>query len=321
MATFLITPRMSPALAARIEASVRGKRRSASPRGFGPRIPLAALLPCVAIIVVLGLAMMNHWFVRREVEHARGDVLRRVAAQRASMPAEAAAFLPTTRASIARMAGPYEGDLVGEELRTPGALQARLSRPAVFLRGSQAKLSRPDQLSEAASASVKDAVLLCLSDPPDSRSEKALLQKVRKVNFAAVLPSVRRFYDAEAGLGLLQPGWEERVRAAGDLKAIHALDNELSRAPVEDGKLVAAAELLVVVIDEAPEEPSNDERRLEERAHAIRLGLVDLRGQSVLLRLRRSIDPGSYSASMRAAHAHAITGCLMAIEARAATGS
>jgi len=321
MPSFLTTPRMSPELAARVEASVRGKRRAGSPRRFGPRVPMAALLPCTAILVVIGLAMLNDWFARRELERARTELLQRVATERASMPPDSAAFLPSARSWVGRMAGAYEGDVVSDELRGPGALQARLWHSALFLRGNQSKLAKPEELMEAASSSVKDAVLLCLNDPPESRSEKALLHKVRKVNFAAVLSPVRRFYDAEAGLGLLQPSWESKVRTAADPKAIQRLRNELSRAPLEDGKQAAAAELLLVVVDEPPEGQPDDGRRPEERAHAMRVGLVDLRSQTVLLRLRRSVDPSTYSPSMRAAHGPAITGCLMALEVRAATGN
>ena len=218
------------------------------------------------------------------------------------------------------MAGAWEGDIVNDELRKPGALESRLSRPSLFVRGDLHKLSKPDQLMEAAVGSVKDAVLLCLSDPPDSREDKAVLQKIRGANFAAVLPSVRRFYDAEAGLRLLQPWWEAHVRSASELKVLQNLQAEWTRAPLEDGRLAANSELLLVVVNEPPEFEPNaekwDGRRPEERPHALRMGLVDLRAQTVLLRLRRKLDPSTFAPAMRAAHARAITGCLLAMDVR-----
>jgi hypothetical protein len=281
---------------------------------------MAALLPVTAVLVVVGLMMLSRWMAHRELEEARNELLQRLAGARASLPADAAHFLPSVQSWVARMAGPYEADAVSDELQKPGALQARLSRPGLFVRGNQSKLERSDQLIEAASGSAKDAVLLCMSDPPESRAEKAMLQKIQGANFAAVLPSVRRLYDAEAGLGPLQPAWEAKLRAASELKAVRNLNSEWLRAPLEDGKQAARAELLVVVVDEAPEVEPNadpaDGRRPEERPHAIRMGIVDLRAQAVLLRLRRSVDPGSYTTKMRAAHARAITGCIIAMEVR-----
>jgi hypothetical protein len=325
MSSFLVTPKMSPELAARVEASVRGKHRHGARRLFVPRFSMAALLPVAAVLVVVGLTMVNRWVTHRALERDRSDLLERLANERASLPAGAATFLPSAQAWVARMAGAYEGDWVSLELRKTGALQAQWSRPALYLRADQSKLAKTDQLMEAASASVKDAVLLCISDPPDSRAAKAVLQKIRGANFAAVLPSVRRFHDAEAGLALLQPWWETKVRAADDLKALQSLRRELMRAPLEDGRHAANAELLVIVVDEAPDVEPNaeqgDPRRMEEHPHTIRVGMVDLRAQSMLLRLRRNIDPSTYAPSMLAAHARAITGCLVAMEVRDAVGN
>jgi hypothetical protein len=98
--------------------------------------------------------------------------------------------------------------MVTGELRKGGAFQAQLSRDGLFLRGDQSRLVKVDQLMEASSESVKDEVLLCISDPPESRAEKAVLRKVLGANFGATLPRIRRFYDAQAGLVLLQPSWE-----------------------------------------------------------------------------------------------------------------
>lgn len=285
-----------------------------------PRISGAAMIPITAILVAVALMLMSRFMTHRELEQARGELLQRITAERATLPPQAAGFLPSAQAWVVRMAGAWEGDLVSDELRKPGALQARLSHPALFLRGDLHKLTKPDQLMDAAVASVKDAVLLCLSDPPESREEKAVLQKIRGANFAAALPSVHRYYDAEAGLRLLQPWWEAEVRAAKELKLVQNLRAEWMRAPIEDGKHAALAELLLVVVNEPPElEPNaekGDGRRPEERPHAIRMGIVDLRAQTVLLRLRKNVDPSAYAPAMRAAHARAITGCQFAMEVR-----
>lgn len=305
-------------------ASVRGKRRAGSPRTYKPRISLAALIPVVAVFVVVGLMLFSRWMTDRELELARADLLGQMSAHRASLPAQSSGFLRAARSCVSRLAGPWEGDLVAEPLSRPGELQARLARPALYVRGDQLKLENPDRLLEAAASSVKDSVLLCLADPPESRTEKVVLQKIRGANFAAALPSVRRFYDAEAGLLLLEPPWEAKLRAARELKAVNALRGEWMRAPLEDGRQAAVAESLIVVVDEAPEVEPNadpgDKRRADERGHWIRVGIVDLRSQAVLLRLRKAEDPSAYAPATRAAHARAITGCLIAMDVHDVAG-
>jgi hypothetical protein len=320
MASFLVTPGMPPALAKRVMASVRGKSRAGAPRIARPRISMAAMIPISALLTVAGLMLFSHWMSSRELGQARGELLEKIAIQRASLPADYASFLPMTETWVARIAGNYEGDLIADELRKEGALHAQLLRPALFVRDTQPRLARADQLMDASAGSVKDAVLLCLGDPPDSRAEKAVTQKIKGANFAAVFPSMHRFYDAEAGLSLLGPSWEAAVRAAPDVKVVHNLNSVWMRAPLDDGRKAASAELLLVVVDELPEmEPKadpSDGRRPEERPHAMRLALVDLRAQSVLLRLRRTQDSSSYPPAVRFSLARAITGCLMAMDVR-----
>jgi hypothetical protein len=320
MASFLVTPAMPPALATRVMASVKGKQRRGAPKVHGPRISMAALIPVTAVVVVVGLMLFSRWMANRELELARADVLQKLATQQAWMPAGAASFLPMVQTWVTRTAGNYEGDLITDDLRIEGALQARLARPSLFLRGSQPKLARPDQLVEAAAGSVKDAFVLCLSEPPDSRAEKSVMHKIKGANFAGALPQMRRYFDAEAGLALLQPAWEAKVRAASEPKALHSMSAEWMRAPLEDGRQAAAAELLLVVVDELPVvEPDadpGDGRRPEERPHAMRMAVVDLRAQNVLLRLRKTEDPSAFAPVARLAHAQGITGCLFAMDVR-----
>jgi hypothetical protein len=81
----------------------------------------------------------------------------------------------------------------------------------------------------------------------------------------------------------------------------------------------------MIVVDESPEqEPGakqEESLRPDTRAHAVRVGMVDLRAESVLLRLGRSLDPSSYAPSVQAAHGRAITGCLIAMEVCDAMGN
>jgi len=126
------------------------------------------------------------------------------------MPPECADFLPKVESWITRLAGPYGGDLVTEQIHSSSALQAQMARNGLYVRGPTAKLAKAENFPEIASSSVKDSFLLCMLEPPESRSDKTVLSKVRGVNFAGVAPNIRRFYEAEIGLAVLQPWWETR---------------------------------------------------------------------------------------------------------------
>jgi len=94
MATFLTSPRMNPALRARVERAVsprvraKQKARALGYQPFEGRAPFAVarLLPIAAFALVLALGLTMHAAGRRELEAERGALLGALASRRAGLP-------------------------------------------------------------------------------------------------------------------------------------------------------------------------------------------------------------------------------------------
>jgi hypothetical protein len=217
---------------------------------------------------------------------------------------------------LARLAGPYEGDFIAPALRAKGALDTLLTQPLVYVRGPA--LAFATSRSEAIAASTKDALVLCLVEPPASRAEKAMLGKVRVAyGGGAALErrteNVVRLKDEELGMRVLRAPWADRVRAAqGDVE-LASLRRELEQAPVEKAKLGARARLLIAALDEPPEGATPADLD-GERAHTVRVFFVDPTSTEVLLRVRRRVDPAAWSATSRAEYSGGLDACALALD-------
>ena len=292
MATFLVTPRMSPALRARVERAVSGRARARHAAASGGVIeghsrwerPRAARILPIAVAVLIGiLALTMRWYDRRAVEAERASLIAALNERRAGLPAGHDTFLAgVERWIVETAADPDPADVLDPALRAPGALGARLRSPTVYVRGAAAELANPLKIDAAARGSIKDAFLRCLHSPPPSTSEKDLLAKVRGVYFGGAkiddeTPGVRRLAEARMGLGVLGAAFEGSARAAEDLGTLKRLRRDLDGAPVEQARKAAAAETLLLVIDgPAPREA--------------RVALVDLAGKKILFRTRRRVE-------------------------------
>jgi hypothetical protein len=343
MPTFLTTPRMSPALRARIERSVShraGARHQAKRHGMGRAfegrggLGAGKLIPLVALGVVALLVWMMHRQDERQIEEERAAVLAELTAHRAGLPPGRADFLATTERWVAELsADPYAGDFVAPDLLVPGELDDWLSRPAVYLRGATPELRSPGgRIDEAAASSTKDAFLRCLVEPPASRDERAVLGEIRGVYFAGWMvdretANIRRFDEVRQGLAVLSHAFEAEARAADALAPLQKLGKELSSAPPEAAEDAATAELLIAVADEiddaqVPAKPGPTDgslgARAEERPHDARVALVDLGEGRVLLRVRRRIDASGRSEGAKAVYRASIQGCDLALEVRSA---
>jgi hypothetical protein len=309
VATFLVTRKMPPALAARVEESVRGRR--AAPRRF------TALLRAAIVLLVLAVVVSFFRFRRREVQKVEGEraaLLSAVRVQSGSLTPDDRASFTKVEALVQRFAGPYEGDVAAPELR----LADVVARPAVYVRGPSAALATPQALAQQAALSAKDAFLLCLVEPPASRAEKVVLAKTRIAYSGRGLveqktPNVRRLYEEEAGMRVLAPAWEDQVRAAKDERDVASLRAELERAPIEHAKDAARAALLIVVADE-PADGTGAADLDGERAHSVRVGLVELPTSKVLLRTRKRVDPSAWSNAARAEYSSGLDGCALAYD-------
>jgi hypothetical protein len=319
MATFLTTSRMDPALAARIEASVSGRKRKPGEPLLSPRLVALVRIGIVAAIVFVGYSVVGaRRRDRQEIEHTRAALLAAVRTQAASLTPEDKGSVVRAESWLVRFTGAYEGDLVDADLRAPGALKTTLARPAIYVRGALGSFVNPARIGEAAATSGKDALLLCLLDPPASKNEKVLLSTVR-IAYAGGMamedhtPNVRRLHEAVVGLPLLMPQWSERVQATDEPSELARFRRELDRAPIDRAKQAARAGLLILAMDE-PSDGGGPTELDGERAHAIRIGVVDLTAGKVLLRMRKQVDPSWISLAKKSEYATGLDSCGLAFD-------
>ena len=162
--SFLTTSKMDPALAARIEESVRGKGKSQLPR----------LIARVLVVVLLVSAAVSFGRARARDRALVGEAR---AALLASMKGRSVS--DHGRKIVDRVESAVMGwsRVDGEVVSARGpALDALLKSPAIWLRGPIALFPSPRRLAEG---SQKDALLVCLLDPPAARTEKDLYDRMR----------------------------------------------------------------------------------------------------------------------------------------------
>jgi hypothetical protein len=221
---------------------------------------------------------------------------------------------------LSALAAAYEGDIVVDELHPTKALDAVLARASVYVRGPVSAFANPAAIADVASASTRDSLLLCLLDPPASRAEKVVLAKVRAAYAGGVGASehARRLHDADSGLRKLLVPWEERVHNAYEIRDLDRVKAEIAKVPVAETKRAVQAELLIAAMDE-PDEPGPADLD-GERAHQVRIVVIDLGAKKILLRARRRVDPSWLAATTRSTFASAVDGCALALDVRAAVG-
>jgi hypothetical protein len=326
MGTFLTTERMSPELAARVHASVRGVRPfGESKRGkWKPRLAvLARGLFVLGVIAALSSVVLARARDRKDFERARAGMLERVRAASASLTVED--FGVTTRidAWLIEASGAYDGDFVASELLARDGLSSTLSRPAIFLRGPIAQLHTSQGIAQTAAASLKDTLVECLLDPPSSRAEKSLLVKVREVYSVGAQSgagNVQRLVELQAGLPFLSPLWAENVKAADTPDELEVLRKRFDDAPTVAAARAAKAQLLLFAMDEPGDTPGPTELD-GERPHPVRVGLLELPSGKVLLRMRKRVDPSAISQAKRPLYSAGIDGCALAFDVRASVTS
>lgn len=311
---------MSPALAARVLASVTGRR---APEGRRLR-PLTAILR-LATLALLATALVLVLYVRhtrsRQLERDRESLLQ-------VMRDQASLLTRTDREQLARVqtalaihaVAAYAGDLVADELRDDAGLAQALAKPMLYIRGPLEGLASRTRLAQLAPSSWKDAFLLCLLDPPAQRSETALKKRARAAFSRDNLPltaHVERLDPLLQALPLLGPSWQERVLAADSSSLLSSYRKLFDAAPIAAAVRAAKARQLLAVMDEAG--PPGAPTELDgERPHPVRVVLLDLLSGELLLRFRRDVDPSFISSAARAEYAAAIDSCALAFDLRRA---
>lgn len=322
MPTLLVTNKMSPELARRVQASVSGRKR---PGGHKSRSPSAVALIRLVTLALVGGAIVGWISLRQraqdELARLREDVLATVSKASHKLSVEDRRALPRIERALSRAAGVYEGDWVEPALASGTALAALLEKPLVYVRGAVDGFGTPEAIAESARASQKDAFLLCLLDPPPARTEKALLERVSiayssRHRVDERTPSGYALYEVEAGAPFFAPEFGERVSVLKDRRRLEELQRSVARAPLARASEAAKARTLVYVLDE----PGDRSKPMEldgERARHVRVGVVDLASDKVLLRLRKYVDPAWISLTRRSQYASGLGACALSVDVRA----
>jgi hypothetical protein len=256
-----------------------------------------------------------------ELESAQSRLLSTLERQSAELSQNGEEFIDRLESWLLEGAGPYAGDVFAPELRTEQSWAELLRLPAIYVRGAVDAVSTPDQIGLTATESQKDALLLCLLDPPQARDEKALLPSVRAADQGeeamARAIHVQRLHAVLAGLPVLSPAWAERVRNADDVLSVGRLEDLHRLAPIEQAQLATRAQLFIFALDEPNEAGAPSEFDGSAR-HRVRVNIVDLRESRVLLRVRKLVDPAWISENTRHRYAKGLDGCRLAFDVRQA---
>ena len=130
------------------------------------------------------------------------------------------------------------------------------------------------------------------------------------------MANLERLFPLLAVAPLLRPEWEKSVLSAQDQPELDRLEATFRRSPSEAAARAAKATQLLLVLDEPGDAPGPTELD-GERAHDVRVVLVDLSHDQLRLRLRRRVDPSWLSATTRAEYARGVDGCSLALRVRA----
>jgi hypothetical protein len=317
VATFLVTPKMNPELAARVEASVRG-RRGDDARAAPTRVAVMRVLALAAALCVLGLWLREWQHRDAELEAARDELLVAIGREASSLTPRDHQLSSRVDAMLKETAADSD-DVVSEQLAKPEALAAWLAKPTAYFRAERAAFAADVPLLEKSRSSLKDAFILCLIHPPKTPGEKAMLKHIQRAYAGALekrTPNVRRLHAAVHVLALLSREWLKRVEEADSLAELNELQKAFERAPIERGKAAARSELLIYLLDEPTEQGAPTELDGASR-HDVQVGFIDVRSGKPLLRLRQRVDPAWISDANRPEMGRALNSCNLAIDVRA----
>jgi hypothetical protein len=256
------------------------------------------------------------------LERTRTDLLEALETEASQLSAQDLQLVQRMQPWLATAALAYEGDLVSNAIRSEAGLASLLERPAVYVRGPQKGFSDSERVVETAAESGKDSFVLCLLDPPEERSEDAMLEKAHAAQRAVGVAeertaNVRRLYDAIVGLRLLAPEWVKKVRETDDIVHLFGLRDLFEKSPIARATQAAKAELLLYVVDE-PRESGITEMD-GANIHHVRVVIVDLSKSEVVLRTRRRVDPTWVSLKRRSRYAREFNSCALALDVRTTT--
>lgn len=319
MRTLLVNQKMAPALAARIEASVAGRRQVVGLKRSNRRVAL--VVRAAAVVMVLGVVGSAVWAQRNarlDRDRMRAALTQDWSDARNEVGVQGEQLLMQIERLLTEAAGHAgAGEYVAQPLRREGALAAVLARPLIYVRIPSVAAATHASIAAASAESGKDAFLLCLLEPPRPASEQAFLPKARAAlaGGTATYPltaQVFRLHDLESGTSRLSLAWGAAIAGARDTKALSRLQRDFQKAPILGVKNALRAEVLVATLDEADDSGGVTEMD-GEHPHTVRVVLWDLKRAELLLSVRRHVDPSWVSPNRRSQYARELDSCKLAI--------
>lgn len=318
------------------EARELRAQRSFSPPGASGKFWLWSAVAIVAITIF--------YWKKSDTENEAHRT--RVLAQQRSVAAETAPLYFPLREKVEAwtidLAKNEPGaDEISPKLKEPGAAEALLQKPGIYLRLAQPDALTVPKLRAAAMDSLRDAFTACFlraknPDPRDGKEckstkecEKGLI--CNEVGHCTVLSQPANLRVAYRGMRVLEDTWVREVQTATDALRLRLFESDLNAAVAAD--IPAAIELMVraqyflVVLDEIPEGTKPEgkatvEETVQSLVHPTRVGLYDVKSGELLFRGRREIDvtvpvvPGSVEVQRRQ-----VLNCALARDVRHTLGA
>lgn len=314
MPTFLVNRKMHPALRTRIERSVAGKTVVSQEERPAARALIRGLL-ITAVVSLTGFLWFSYQAEKRELEEARTKLLETIHGTRRAVSAEDLSLQDRITTLLARESGEYLGDLT--PLPSNEWIEGKSSEIGVYIRLATGDARSPSDSAEKSLESSKDALLDCFLNPPESRDEKSLLARVRKVyggsnhERSSVFPASSVFLS----LVFLGPTFETQVSSATSKRSLEKLGASFSEAHLTRLTPSLKARYLVAALDEP--KPLGTPSELDGAArHFVRLVVSDLRAARILFRIRKEVNPTWISEGARFRYALGLDGCRFGRDAR-----
>lgn len=323
MPSSLINPKFNPALAARVAASVSGRRmghksaKSQRSRTFWLRLGGLVAVSGIALAVVSELRTRA-----RELADAKHALLGARSELQQTLTANAKSIGERLSDVIEREASVDHGAVRHESLDTLTAWDALLARPIVYARVNVDAINPPDRFDAALAESRKDAFVFCLKQPPVDRTEKELLKRVNDAfgrGSEEFTGNVHRAHDALLSLRLLDPSIDRQIERAEELPLVVHLQHLFDEARLDERLPAVFGEVLIAVLD-GPKVANTPVELDGASVHRARLVVVDISRENaqVLLRTHFDLDPGWVSERRRHQYAQSLEGCRMAYDVRTA---
>ena len=311
---------MHPALAARIEASVRGRRRGAF--ALGPTTRRAIVRLSIGALLIAMLVLMTREQRGRNIAlgQAKSALLANMEQAGHATTEETIGRFQAARKRLEREAKEYAGDYVSPSLETSEQVKALLGRPALYVRMPTERAADTARFERVVGESRLDAFLLCLKDPPPARNEGVLMKWVLAAyrggeGFRNRAPETHRLYDAMIVARMLAPEVSEAVARAESLADVNELQHRWEAAKVAQRIEAVKPSLLVALLDE-PKTPGTLVELDGASDHWVRVFLSDLSSGQLLVRWRHHLDPSWVSEERRPQYALGLEGCRLAYDFR-----